>query len=184
MKDAGIIRRRLSVSAGRPGDRPLRRGTLGKRSADPDDNHIGSSSAPTSIRLGVLDIRPAARMVLRDGVPVELGGRAFDLLMVLIEARGGIVSKDALMGRVWPSVTVIDSNLKVQLSLLRRALGAERWRVKTISGRGYLLVADDVPTAADQPLVIVLNAPACTQHMIARALLQAARDLEQAAACR
>src|SRR5437879_387817 len=58
------------------------------------------------------------------GVPVELGTRAFDLLLALLEADGSLVTKEALMSRVWPRVVVSEENLKHQVSVLRKALGA------------------------------------------------------------
>ncbi len=148
---------------------------------------LATLQPPEPLRLGTLEIHVAARIVTLDGVPVDLGGRGFDLLMGLVEARGQVVSKQALLGRVWPNVTVVDSNLKVQLSLLRRALGAERWRVKTISGRGYLLVLDDAPmvaspqvvppaeSATPRPLVIVVDADRGTQEVLVRLLAEVAK---------
>lgn len=135
------------------------------------------------IHLGVLEVRPGSRTLLVDGVAVELGGRGFDLLMVLLDARGEIVSKETLLRQVWPTVTVVDSNLKVQLSLLRRALGPERWRIKTVAGRGYLLATDDGSAASppneaapgDRRLVIVIDADRSTQEMVVRALSDVAR---------
>lgn len=141
-------------------------------------------TARGAIRLGVLEVHPASRTLLAEGLAVDVGGRAFDLLMALIEARGEIVSKDALLRQVWPTVTVVDSNLKVQLSLLRRALGPERWRIKTVAGRGYLLVADDAPPpprltgSLDRRLVIMVDADPSTQEMVLRALSDAARHFD------
>ena len=66
-----------------------------------------------------------------------LGGRAFDVLMALIEAHGSVVSKDALMARVWPNQVVEENNLEVQISMLRAAFGAERALIRTVPRRGY-----------------------------------------------
>jgi DNA-binding winged helix-turn-helix (wHTH) protein len=77
------------------------------------------------------------RRLLAGGVPVELGARAFDILMVLIEADGALVTKDELQSRVWPDVVVAQDNLKVQISALRKALGEDRELVRTDHGRGY-----------------------------------------------
>ena len=68
---------------------------------------------------------------------MELGGRAFDVLMALIEASGAVVGKDALMHRVWPDRTVEENNLQAQISALRRVFGADRDLIRTIAGRGY-----------------------------------------------
>ena len=80
---------------------------------------------------------PDRREVLADGRPIKLGGRAFDVLMALIEARGAVVSKDALMARVWPGRIIEENNLAAQISALRAAFGAERALIRTVAGRGY-----------------------------------------------
>jgi DNA-binding winged helix-turn-helix (wHTH) protein len=98
---------------------------------------------------------PTARMLLLEGQPVELGARAFDLLIVLLASRGEIVSKDVIIDYVWPTTTVDESNLRFQMAVLRKALGADRDIIKTIPGRGYLLadsVESDVPTLGTRPL--------------------------------
>jgi TolB-like protein len=69
---------------------------------------------------------------------VSLGGRALDVLAALTAAAGETVSKNALLDRVWPGLTVEENNLQVQISALRRVLG-EGWIV-TVPGRGYRLV--------------------------------------------
>jgi len=137
---------------------------------------------PSATRLGPVEIIPCARTLRIDGRDASIGGRAFDLLLVLLEARGEIVPKEEIMRRVWPSVTVIESNLKVQISLLRRALGPERWRVKTVSGRGCLLVTDaPAPAArrgargsAGQPLVIVVETDPSARDSVMRAMSELA----------
>jgi DNA-binding winged helix-turn-helix (wHTH) protein len=132
-----------------------------------------------SIRFGGLEVVPGARALVRDGALVDIGSRAFDILMVLLEGRGQIVPKDRIMQTVWPTTTVVDSNLKVQLSLLRRALGADRWRVKTVSGRGYLIVVEDAcGLAAPQlsfsgdegPLIIMIDAEPAVRHLMVHAI--------------
>jgi DNA-binding response OmpR family regulator len=82
--------------------------------------------------------------LLVDGDPVELGSRAFDLLITLIEARGRLVTKDEIMDRVWPSTVVSENNLRVQMAALRRVLGKDRDVIKTIPGRGYFFAAENV----------------------------------------
>ena len=77
------------------------------------------------------------RQLLVDGVPVELGARAFDLLLALLEADGALVTKEELLGRVWPGIIVVEENLKTQISALRKALGADRELIRTDFGRGY-----------------------------------------------
>jgi DNA-binding winged helix-turn-helix (wHTH) protein len=77
------------------------------------------------------------RQLLIDGVPVELGARAFDLLLALLKADGVLVTKDELFEQVWPGIAVSEENLKVQVSALRKALGADRELIRTDFGRGY-----------------------------------------------
>src|SRR3984893_932197 len=77
------------------------------------------------------------RQLAADGVPTELGTRALDLLLVLLEADGSLVTKDALLSRVWPGIVVAEENLKVQISALRKALGQDRDFIRTEFGRGY-----------------------------------------------
>jgi DNA-binding winged helix-turn-helix (wHTH) protein len=61
-----------------------------------------TSDPPLGVMFGRFQVLPDRRELLADGRPVKLGGRAFDVLMALIEARGAVVSKEALMARVWP----------------------------------------------------------------------------------
>jgi predicted ATPase/DNA-binding winged helix-turn-helix (wHTH) protein len=109
---------------------------------------------PATFSFGRFQVLPHRRELLADGQPLKLGGRAYDVLMTLIEARGAVVSKDALMARVWPDRIVEENALQVQMSALRAALGPDRELVRTVSGRGYQftgelrrLVADKVERA-------------------------------------
>ncbi len=95
------------------------------------------SETSAAVEFGRFSVLPHRRELLADGRPVELGGRAFDVLLVLIEASGAIVSKDALMSRVWPDRIVEENNLQAQISALRRAFAADRDLIRTIAGRGY-----------------------------------------------
>jgi predicted ATPase/DNA-binding winged helix-turn-helix (wHTH) protein len=92
---------------------------------------------PVAIEFGRFRVLPHRREVLAEGRQLEVGGRAFDVLMALIEASGAVVSKDALMNRVWPDRIVEENNLQAQISALRRAFGADRDLIRTIAGRGY-----------------------------------------------
>jgi predicted ATPase/DNA-binding winged helix-turn-helix (wHTH) protein len=91
------------------------------------------------------------RVLLRDGSPVPLGGRALDLLCVLAAAKGELVTKDALMASVWPGRIVEESNIQAQVSALRRALQDGENApscIVTVPGRGYrFVVADREPSA-------------------------------------
>jgi TolB-like protein/tetratricopeptide (TPR) repeat protein len=99
-----------------------------------------------------LDLR--RRVLLRDGQTVALRSRSLDILSVLLEARGNLVTKDELMARVWPGAIVEENALQVHVSALRKALGEDaggKRYIVTIPGRGYRFVADSAG-AADPPL--------------------------------
>jgi predicted ATPase/DNA-binding winged helix-turn-helix (wHTH) protein len=89
------------------------------------------------IAFGRFQVLPHRRELLADGQPIKLGARAFDVLTALIDARGAVLSKNALMARVWPGRFVEENSLQGQISALRAALGAERELIRTVSGRGY-----------------------------------------------
>ncbi len=88
-------------------------------------------------------IRREARQVLIDGQPVRLGARAFDLLLVLIEQRDRVVSKNELLETVWPGLVIEENNLQVHVSSLRKLLGPAT--IATIPGRGYRFTATPTP---------------------------------------
>jgi DNA-binding winged helix-turn-helix (wHTH) protein len=96
-----------------------------------------ASETPAIIEFGYFRLLPRRRELLADNRPIQLGGRSFDVLMALVEGQGAVVSKDALIGRVWPNRIVEESSLHVQISALRNAFGADRNLIRTISGRGY-----------------------------------------------
>src|SRR5712691_6846095 len=78
-----------------------------------------AAGSTTSLAFGRFQVLPHRRELLGDGQPIRLGGRAFDALIALIEARGTVLSKDTLMERIWPDRIVEESNLKIQISALR-----------------------------------------------------------------
>ena len=90
---------------------------------------------PARYRFDRFDLLPGTRQVMENGAPVVLGTRAFDLLQCLVEHRDRVVDKNELMQRVWPATVVGDNNLNVQVSTLRKLLGAHA--VVTVAGRGY-----------------------------------------------
>ena len=96
-----------------------------------------ASNAPAGVAFGRFQVWPHRREVLADGQPIKLGGRAFDVLMALIEARGEVVGKDTLMSRVWADRVVEAHNLEAQISALRAAFGSDRDLIRTVSHRGY-----------------------------------------------
>jgi predicted ATPase/DNA-binding winged helix-turn-helix (wHTH) protein len=102
----------------------------------------------TTVRFGQCQLRPHSGELLVGGVPAHLGRRAFDILMLLIEAHGDLVTKDEILSRVWPKRVVEENTLQVRISSLRRALGKDRACLETLSGRGYRFVADIIEGGA------------------------------------
>jgi DNA-binding winged helix-turn-helix (wHTH) protein len=104
-------------------------------------NRSRPAAADAMLEFGRFRILLHRRQLVADGVPIELGTRAFDLLLVLLEADGSLVTKNELMSRVWPGFVVAEENLKVQISALRKALGEDRDFIRTEFGRGYRFTA-------------------------------------------
>jgi DNA-binding winged helix-turn-helix (wHTH) protein len=101
-------------------------------------------SPPIQVSFGPFCLLPTQFLLLEGGKPVPLGSRALEILIVLVERRGELVSKRDLTARVWPNLFVDPSNITVQLSALRRALrdGRDGNRfIINIKGRGYRFVA-------------------------------------------
>ena len=107
-----------------------------------------------AISFGVFRLVVARRLLLEGARPVRLGGRAFDILVALVDRAGEVVTKEDLIARVWPRMFVEEANLKIQVSALRRALGdgqgGHRY-VVTVPGRGYNFVAPVRPEASSSP---------------------------------
>lgn len=93
------------------------------------------------------------RELRRDGQPVAIGARALAMLETMVAARGKIVTKEEILARVWPGVTVEEGNITVQVAALRKELGTrpggEDWIV-TVPRVGYRLL-HDLPDAIASP---------------------------------
>src|SRR5271155_94124 len=110
------------------------------------------------IRVGAFERYPAERRLCAAGKPVELGARAFDLLLVLVEHQGRLVTKSTLLERVWPRLVVDENNLPAQIAGLRRVLGAGA--IRTVPGFGYRLeLAVSAPAAPAQAPAPAAEAP-------------------------
>jgi len=95
-----------------------------------------------AIRFRRFSLLPRTRRLLLDGETIDLGDRAFDLLVALLARPGALLTKHELIACVWPSISVEEGNLHVQISALRRALGKDRDVIRTVSGRGYMFVGE------------------------------------------
>ncbi|MGR4866126.1 ATP-binding protein [Caulobacter sp. LARHSG274] len=95
------------------------------------------------LAFGPFELRPRQRLLIRNGAPVDIGGRALDLLVALVEQPGRVVSKRELFDRVWPGRTVEDASLRFHMTSLRKLLGDgegdERY-IATQVGVGYAFV--------------------------------------------
>jgi len=101
-------------------------------------------AAPTEIAFGPFRLLPTQFLLLEGDKPVPVGSRALEILIVLLERAGELLSKQELMARVWPNIFVEPANLTVHISALRRALrdGRDGNRfIVNIPGRGYSFVA-------------------------------------------
>src|ERR1700746_626431 len=99
------------------------------------------AATDAALEFGRFRVLLRQRQLVADGVPIELGTRAFDLFLTLLESDGSLVTKEDLLSRVWPGIIVTEENLKVQVSALRKALGDDRDLIRTEFGRGYRFTA-------------------------------------------
>ncbi|MCA8256078.1 winged helix-turn-helix domain-containing protein [Burkholderia sp. AU31624] len=116
------------------------------------------------IQIGTLSVDFEQRDIRCQGASLRIGARALDILEVLHRASGAVVSKDDIMDAVWPGLIVEENRLQVHVATLRKALGTSRDLIKTVPGRGYLLVACASPgpepmPAADTPAAVPAAVP-------------------------
>lgn len=102
--------------------------------------------ATAPLRFEGWELRPGERALLVKGVPVPIGGRAFDILQILAERDGQLVTKEELLQAVWPGLVVEENNISVHIAALRKVLGGRV--IATVAGRGYRLSA--ARTCTDQ----------------------------------
>src|SRR5215468_3702858 len=87
-----------------------------------------------------IDLARRELRILGSSVPV--GGRAFEMIEVLAQSAGQLVTKDDLMTGIWPGAVVTENTLQVHAAAIRKALGPYRSLLKTEFGRGYRLLGD------------------------------------------
>lgn len=113
-----------------------------------------SPAGQLSIReFGRFQLDPAERLLLRDGHPVALTPKAFDLLLYLVDRPGRLVEKQTVMAALWPDAIVEEGNLASTVSALRKALGDdgdEQRAIATVPTRGYRFVLPVARPAAPQ----------------------------------
>lgn len=139
-------------------------------------------SAKEIFLFGPFRLDPLQRRIERDGSPLQLSGRAFDILLALVRQAGNVVSKTDLIARTWPGAAVEENSLRVHIAALRKALGdgndGARY-LSTVSGQGYCFVAAvSRPEQRDLALTnpaYVHNLPAYPRQMVGRE--QAIQDI-------
>lgn len=133
------------------------------------------------------------RKLRRSGNEVPLGGRAFEILELLVRSAGKVVTKQEVMRSVWPGATVSENTVHVHVSAIRVALGSDRELLKTVTGRGYRLIGEwdelheEVPRQTARAAVggvrsaRVSNLPAAVSELIGRrAAIEHLRDVASA----
>jgi predicted ATPase/DNA-binding winged helix-turn-helix (wHTH) protein len=130
----------------------------------------GRAEVPAIVEFGRFKVVRHRRELLADGRPVELGGRAFDTLMALIDARGTVLDKDQLMSLVWPDRVVEENNLAAQIAVLRKVFGGDRHLIRTVAGRGYQFTGEVHITGAVAPAPPsrMTNLPEAVSELIGR----------------
>jgi predicted ATPase/DNA-binding winged helix-turn-helix (wHTH) protein len=140
---------------------------------------------------GEWEVDLARRELRAQGVPVPIGGRALEIIEVLVQSAGELVTKTDLMGRVWPGAIVEDNTLQFHISAIRKAFGPDRGMLKTASGRGYRLLGEwtirqestsSVDSTGLEPVrsaaPFQTNLPAAASDLVGRAVaVQHLRDL-------
>jgi DNA-binding winged helix-turn-helix (wHTH) protein/Tol biopolymer transport system component len=118
----------------------------------PDDSAVDRNAS--AIQFGLITLVPGERVLLKDGRPVALTPKAFDLLAYMAANPRRLLTKDELMREVWPDAVVEESNLASNVFAIRKALGeggdGERY-IETVSKRGYRFIAPVQSLPVDSP---------------------------------
>jgi DNA-binding winged helix-turn-helix (wHTH) protein len=105
---------------------------------------LANSSTNDIVTFGPFRLFAAERILKKNDVPLPIDGRAFDLLIALVERPGEILTHKQLMAQVWTGVTVEEANLRVHIAAIRKVLGDGRngaRYITNVAGRGYCFVA-------------------------------------------
>lgn len=147
--------------------------------------HTDQHEAAREIFLfGPFRLDSSQRRIERAGNPLQLSGRAFDILLALVRQAGNVVSKADLIAKTWPGADVEENSLRVHIASLRKALGdgngGPRY-LSTVSGQGYCFVApvsrpEQMQAAPTNP-TYVHNLPAHPRQMVGRE--QAIQDISE-----
>ncbi len=139
----------------------------------------GNLKQDQEVTFGPFRLSGSRRLLEKAGVPIDLGARAYDILAVLVEQAGKVVSKGNLIARVWPDVIVDEVNLRVQVAAIRRVLGegeAGARYVATIPGQGYCFVAPVLRSNVREAAVTPNTAPGSAHKLPTRLTRMVGRD--------
>ncbi|MCK1654082.1 winged helix-turn-helix domain-containing protein [Bradyrhizobium sp. 149] len=154
-------------------------------------NNITAAAGPTQDEaaqeifvFGPFRLVPAQRRIERNGSPVQLSARAFDILLALVRQAGNVVNKTDLIATTWPGADVEENSLRVHIAALRKALGDGNGGARylsTVSGQGYCFVAAVSRPEQRQPApthpTYVHNLPAQPRQVVGRE--QAMQDISE-----
>jgi predicted ATPase/DNA-binding winged helix-turn-helix (wHTH) protein len=142
---------------------------------------VKTSASPLIYQSGQVEIDLGRRELRVRGVPAPIGDRAFEIVEVLVQAAGEVVTIDHLMESVWPGAIVEENTIWVHISAARKALGPDRGKLKNQKGRGYRLLGPWIARArtpigevdADQDprpstLTVSNNLPVAGTNLIGR----------------
>ncbi len=151
---------------------------LGTRCAGSDQHRRSPATTrrmpdpASNLCFGRFELQPRQRRLLVDGRDAGLGGRALDVLIVLAQRAGQLVSRNELIDLAWPGLVVEENNLSVQISALRKVLGGAI--IATVPGCGYRFTSPVQTPQASDPIA---PAPAQAQAQ-ARAQAQAQAQVQ------
>ena len=100
-----------------------------------------------TLRFGPFELSSGKRLLLREGVTLPLGSRAFDILAYLAERPGEVIGKKELIDHVWSNITVAEGSLRVHMAAIRKALGDSQFGnryIANVKGRGYSFIGSVV----------------------------------------
>ena len=115
-------------------------------------NMAQSDPEKPTFRFGDFELVPSDRLLTRDGEGVRISTRVLDALILLVEANGGIVSKEEFFQKLWPETVVEENNLSQTISALRKVLGTQddgRGFIETVPKAGFRLLAHVTEVSAD-----------------------------------
>ncbi|WP_441228416.1 ATP-binding protein [Tardiphaga sp. 20_F10_N6_6] len=140
-----------------------------------EDREKSGATPDEVISFGPFRLYSRRRLLERAGEPLLLSSRALDILIVLVEEPGKVVTKTELVSRVWSNMAIDEANIRVQMAALRRALGQgelEARYITTVPGQGYCFVApvsrlNSVGSSEDAP-ILHPNLPPPLTRMVGR----------------